>query len=57
MALRVGVKKIISEPYLPEAGVKIVETGKNKREQVQQAMQKRIDDLNEALEGRKYVVD
>lgn len=52
-ALRVGVYKLVSEPYVPEVGVKILETERTKREQIQNTMQARINELNQEIEGMK----
>lgn len=53
MALRIGVMKIVAEPYVPEQGVTIFKTEKAKREELSNAMQKRINDLNDEIENLK----
>lgn len=49
-ALRVGVLKIIAEPYHPEINVEIAETEKTKRAQIAAAMQAKINELNDEID-------
>lgn len=49
MALKIGVMKIVAEPFLPEKGVTILKTETAKRLEVQNAMQGRINELNSEI--------
>lgn len=58
LALKIGVMKIVAEPYIPEKGVVIVKTEANQRLEMQNAMQARINELNtqiKKLEGKNVV--
>lgn len=56
-ALKVGALQMLGEPFKPEKGVTIAPSEINKVAQVQQSMQKAINDMEEEKEQYKNKYD